>query len=43
MEHDQAQLVVKINETTGERSIYLGSYAEVVYTGAAAATPAAGT
>jgi hypothetical protein len=32
-------LVVKINETTGERSIYLGGYAEVAYTGAAAATP----
>ncbi len=31
--------MVKINETTGERSIYLGSYAEVTYTGAAAATP----
>jgi len=32
-------LVVKINETTGERSIYLGSYAEVAYTGAVVATP----
>ena len=39
MEHDREQLVVKIDEATGERSIYLGSYAEVTYTGAAAATP----
>ncbi|HEY9087081.1 MAG TPA: hypothetical protein VIO36_02850, partial [Anaerolineaceae bacterium] len=33
------QLVVKIDEASGERSVYLGSYAEVTYTGAAAATP----
>ena len=33
------QLVVKMDEASGARSIYLGSYAEVTYTGAAAATP----
>ncbi len=35
------QLVVKIDEASGARSIYLGSYAEVTYTAAAAATPTA--